>query len=732
MDLAYPPGVPPARPGPLARFLPPIESGAVGRLLETFPAGWVLDPFGVSPLLAIEAARIRGAVVAVSNSVTRFVLEARLNPLDADDLSGALAQLSAAPKDGGRLEPFLLDLYRSTCANCGSAVIVDYFVWDRERELPVEKVYHCGSCQHPGEDPTTPEDCDRATETAGRGLARALATERAATGDDPDREHVENALAVYPPRALYALITALQKAEQIDFPGRQKQAAQALLLSAFDAANGLWGDPETRARPKQLIASPRFREINVWRALERAVDEWRFEPPGVELATWPAAELPQPGVLSMFAGPIRELEDTLPPEVPRIMTALPRPNQAYWTLSALWASWLWGKDSAAPIRIVLRRRRYDWTWHAAALRGAFAALVRRQPEGSAVAAFVPEAEHGFLAAAAAGLDAAGYRLRGHAVRLHDDQAVLTWESARHRAPDETPLSEVMRDAAERALVVQGEPAGYGHLYVAAALELARRRNLADLWASDDAPPLTRLTDEMQAVLASGGLFERLEPRAEIESGHYWLVDPGPAGTPLSDRVEGLVLETLRMHPGLDLLEIEIRLCGTLRGLQTPDRRLLLACLMSYANEDGVGGWHLRPEDEEPQRVKDAGEIRDVLGTLGRRLAYDVDSDDGIVWNAGGRSAFEFRVQTTAAIGGLLRASPVRRSVIVIPGGRASLVAEKERRDPRLRAWMAGGGRIVKFRHIRRLAADASVRRENFAERLGIDPAAREDPQLPLL
>lgn len=732
MDLAYPPGIPPARPGPLARFLPPIEAGAVSRFLETFPDGWILDPFGVSPLLAIEAARARGAVVAVSNPVTRFILEQRLRPFDPTELSGALAQLAAAPKDGGRLEPFLLDLYRSTCAACGSPVVVDYFVWDRDLEIPVEKVYLCSSCQHPGEDPTTAEDRARAADTAGRGLARALATERAAPGDDPDRENVEAALAVYPPRALYALITVLQKAEQIDLPGRQKQAAQALLLSAFDAANGLWGQPETRARPKQLVASPRFREINVWRALERALDEWRFESPEVEQETWPAPGVPRRGVLAVFPGPIRDLEETLPREVPRILTALPRPNQAFWTLSALWTSWLWGREAAAPIRIVLRRRRYDWTWHAAALRGAFAALARRQPEGSTVAGFIPEAEHGFLAAALAGLDAAGYRLRGHAVRLTDGQSLLTWESARHRPHEEIDLPEAMREAAERALQGLGEPVSYDFLHVAATLELARSRSLADLWTSDDAPPLTRLTDEMESLLAPGGRFERLEMRAELESGQFWLKDPGPGEAPVSDRVERMVLETLRSHPGLTLLDAEVALCAALRGLQTPDRRLILACLESYASEDDRGGWHLRPEDEESQRAVDSQEIRDLVRGLGERLGYRVESGEGITWRADGAARLDFRVQSTAALGSLLGAPFSGQTVLVIPGGRASLVAERERRDPRLRGWLAAGGRIAKFRHIRRLAADSSVRRENFLERLEIDPAEREDPQLPLL
>jgi hypothetical protein len=59
------------------------------------------------------------------------------------------------------------------------------------------------------------------------------------------------------------------------------------------------------------------------------------------------------------------------------------------------------------------------------------------------------------------------------------------------------------------------------------------------------------------------------------------------------------------------------------------------------------------------------------------------------------------------------------------------MAEKSA-DLRLREWLAAGGRLVKFRHIRRLAVEASVDADNFAERLAIDPTQREDPQLPLL
>jgi len=742
MDLAFPPGVLPERPGPLARFLPPMERGAVTRMLASYPLpdGWLLDPFGASPLLAIEAAQSRGVVAAFSNPVTRFVLEQRIHPLSPADLRAALALLAAAPKDDTRLERFLLELYRSECARCGASVFADHFIWDRELQVPVLKAYACDACHHSGEDPTTPTDRERAVASAGYGLAHALAAERAAAGDDPDRDHVEAALAVYPARAVYALVTLLQKLEQIEFTGGQRRAAEALMLSTFDAANGLWGYPESRARPKMLVASPRFREVNVWRALERAGDEWPQEPAAVQLAAWPESGLPHAGVLAVFPGPIRDLIETLPAEAPAILTALPRPNQSYWTLSALWASWLWGREAAAPIKMALRRRRYDWMWHAAALRGAFQALARRQPAGSPVLAFLPEAEAGFLAAALAGLDAAGYRLRGQALRLSDGQAVVAWEAARHRpATSAEEIGEVMAGAAEAALLELGEPAGYGLLYAAAALELGRQRQLADQWASDDTPPLMRLTEEMEMILAPGGRFERMEVRTELESGHFWLVDSASAAMPLSDRVETSVLETLRSHPGIHTTEVEARLCDAYRGLRTPDRKLVLACLASYALEDPTGCWRIRPEDEAEARLSDIAEIRAMLEALGDRLGYRVSAGEGpigpwnatVVWEEAGRPAFHYHVQGTAALEAAL-AAPGGEHVIVLPGGRAPLVAEKERRDPRLRAWLAAGGRIVKFRHIRRLATEASLHAESLPERLGIDPPEHKDPQLPLL
>ena len=52
-----------AEPGPLARFTPPLEEGVISRWLPLHapPGSWLLDPFGFSPRLVLEAAKAMAA-----------------------------------------------------------------------------------------------------------------------------------------------------------------------------------------------------------------------------------------------------------------------------------------------------------------------------------------------------------------------------------------------------------------------------------------------------------------------------------------------------------------------------------------------------------------------------------------------------------------------------------------------------------------------------------------------
>jgi hypothetical protein len=740
MDIAYPPGYPILHVGPLARFLPPLEEGSVSLALERFGMvdGLVLDPFGVSPRLAVEVAHTgRPIIVAANNPITRFVIERTVKPFRQSELQSALAHLAAASKDGTRLEPFLLELYNTRCIKCGVSVNAEYFVWERDANSPHLKVYACDRCNYVGDGPTDEEDRERARSFSRTGLQQALALERVAPPGDADRAHAEIALSVYTDRALYALITLSNKLEQLHLESHIRTAAQALTLSAFDACNSMWGHPEGRRRPRQLIASSEFREVNIWRALERAVGTWAMDDPALQSTLWPSDRGLESGTVALFPGPVRDLLPTLSDlAVGVFLTVLPRPSQAYWTLSALWAGWLWGKEAAASIKVALRRRRYDWAWHAAAMRTVLTNLGEVLDRDTPSMAFVPEAEPGFSAAALAAFDAAGFKLTGRAVRLDEAQAFFTWQPAEAH----TPLSPSVNLESQMELTVtdvvrmRGEPVPYALMHLAAASNFAEGRQLTALWESEGAPPTSKLGDMLEAIIRDRRTFIHLSRGAEPESGLHWLTDPSEADPPLTDRIEGLVLDILRRGERFAAVEVDDLVCQELPGLLTPDRRLVRVCLSSYGVEDAQDNlWRLREEDQPDAREADCQEMMHLLIELGLDLGYNVEEGEQVVWkDEREKDAYVFRIMESAMLGTAFERDTTDTLTIVLPGGRAALVAEKARRDPRLREWLQSGARVIKFRLVRRLAEEAGLSQLNFEERLIIDPPQYHDPQLPLL
>jgi hypothetical protein len=93
------------------------------------------------------------------------------------------------------------------------------------------------------------------------------------------------------------------------------------------------------------------------------------------------------------------------------MTALPRPNQAFWTLCALWTGWLWGREAAGPFKSVLRRRRYDWSWHTTALSATLSNLAPLIIPGIPLFGIIAETEPGFLTAVMTAADITGFNLQ---------------------------------------------------------------------------------------------------------------------------------------------------------------------------------------------------------------------------------------------------------------------------------------------------------------------------------
>jgi hypothetical protein len=182
---------------------------------------------------------------------------------------------------------------------------------------------------------------------------------------------------------------------------------------------------------------------------------------------------------------------------------------------------------------------------------------------------------------------------------------------------------------------------------------------------------------------------------------------------------------LLQNPGTTLRDIETAVNAEFPGLLTPSQGLLRAVLSSYAIEV-EGHWSLRSEDSPTARMADLESAGQVLAGLAPRLGFTLQRQESpqrlILWLESGDPVYAFYLLASAVIGQIIRQNlyPTERSLLVLPGGRAGLLAYKLERDPVLRS-MSENWRIVKFRTLRRLSEISDLTREHFEEELGGDP-----------
>jgi hypothetical protein len=732
--LAYISGFRPKDPGPLSRFLPPLEEGTAGSwLLERVPPGsWVLDPFGFSPRVAVEAARSGYRVlVTANNPITRFLLELAAQPPSEADFKASLADLAASKRGEERLETHLRALYLTRCEQCGQENEAEAFFWHKGEDAPYARLYHCTECGDRGERAATQEDIDRARRIgAADAMHRSRALERVVAMDDIDRSHVEEALRQYLPRPLYVLASIINRLEAIELSAERRRGLTALVLAACDAGNSLWSLEGERPRPKQLLTSDSFRENNVWQALDHARDFWPDVEAPIPYVLWPA-KIPGNAGICIYEGRLRRLAEEVHSQIPiaAVIGAVPRPNQAFWTLSALWAGWLWGRAAVEPYKAALRRRRYDWAWNATALNAAFRQLFGLVGLGTPFLGLLPEVEPLFLTSAFTAISAAGFDPKGIALRTADDPVQFIWERGERlkREPGQARTRELQRAMREH-LRQRGEPVGYLHLHTAGLEVLTESRALrGDDQSFEDALRATNLSIQ-ESLAQEDGLIHHTTGES-VEAG-LWALRHSQGLESLTDRAEVTAVRFLQKHPDTMFRDVETDLCRQMRGLLTPSQGITYAILESYANRDGRR-WKLRPEDTAARRQEDLKTISALVEAVGKKLDYAVVQRDGwILWQQGGKAQLVFAVLVSGLVARVMAQNPhpAEQSVLVIPGGRAGLTAYKAQRDPDFAARLSEY-RITKFRLWRSLAEMKILTRNTFEEQLASDPPERASGQL---
>ncbi len=745
--------------GLLSRYLPPTPKDIVQSWLRenVAPGDWVIDPFAISPFVSIEAASAGYRVLAVvNNPITRFLLELNASPLREEELRNALAMLGMSRFGEQRLEPFIKDLYATTCDKCGKKVIAEAFLWDRESPVPFARIYHCDSCGDEGEHVVTRNDMEQAERFRQSKLHQARALELIAPPNDPYRPYAQDALSTYLPRAIYALFTIKNKMDSLKSTYKDwitgQRCLNALFLHALDQANTLWAYPSGRARPRQITSPPRYRENNVWFALEKAIESLTTNKSTTPLFRYPQAPPPSGGI-TIFEGRLKDLVEAMkssPLEnicVRAIVSAIPRYNPAFYTLSALWAGWLWGRHAVSPFKSALRRRRYDWAWYTNALYVALKNLTILVQPDTPFYGLIGENEPSFFASVLIATTLAGFHLQGVASRVEKEQAQVHWKrnQIEYRPSTNTgkpiQLEEMISQSAITYLHERGEPAPYPLLHAAAVCDIS----LAKLFpsVSDQSPAHTYVQTQEnieKVLMRHSGLVRYGGSEKSPEVGLWWLKEPSAQRTsePLSDRIERLVLDYLHTHPICSIYELDNWLCKRIPGLLTPDIEIIKACLESYGQPDLTKNevWHLRQEDEEQMRRADVNRTKKLLKQIGLRLGFITTGDHPITWIDATSSSvtYTFFVTSTAILGSIVFSHqvPPPQAHIVIPGGRVNLVFYKIHHNPHLQQRLMEGWHFLKFRHLRRLVDDPTITPQNLSELLRLDPLTDSTHQMRLL
>ncbi|WKZ37546.1 MAG: hypothetical protein QY332_06315 [Anaerolineales bacterium] len=735
----YIPGFKPADSGPLARFLPALEEGVISAWLARLdkssdapqdkPYAWLLDPFGFSPQLALEAARSGYRVlVTANNPITRFLLEIFANPPPESEFIAALADLGTAKKGDERLEIHLQSLYSTTCEKCSQNTRAHAFLWHKGEDVPYARIYECRHCGDAGERPATEEDRERARKIASTdGLHRSRAFERVVSLKDEDRFYAEEAIEHYLPRPLYVLTTIINRLDSLSLSPERRRALTALILLACDAGNTLWAHPAERPRPKQLSTPSQFRENNVWTLLEHGISLFAGSGSPVPYETWPR-KIPESGGICIYEGRLRDLAHEVKREIPiaAVIGSVPRPNQAFWTFSALWAGWLWGKDAVEPYKNALRRRRYDWAWNATALFAMFSHLNELLADDVPVLGLLPEPEPLFLTSAFTAAHTAGFSLESVALRTEYDAIQIIWKSAQKMDSSNADIKSV-RSAMREFLSERGEPAGYLHLHTAGLIVLAEANALKQ--AGDEYDAAMRKTNTLlESALKDDKSFIHYSTGEGVDTG-IWdsALRGGDTSGSFSDRVEVAVVTYLQKNPNAIFLEVEEDLYSQFTGLMTPSKGLIYAVLNSYAEKDG-GSWRLRTEDGAAARREEMKNIFTLLEKIGGRLNYLSSRDDKVLtWLEHGKPEKKFYILASALVHRALELAG-EQTVIVIPGGRAALVAYKQERDPSLKEKLKRH-RLVKYRLLRSLFEVPILTRETFDEQIAGDPVEKSTGQM---
>lgn len=710
---------------PLQRFLPSFSEQLPDQWLQANhnKGDWILDPFGTSPFLPFTVI-IAGynILVVCNNPILQLYLQVLADAPKKHEFQAALASLAKERYQLERLETHLQSLYISSCPDCSQKVQVEGYIWIKGENYPTAKLLTCKSCGTSGEFPASEEDRQILDSLGKDALHRALAVQKANTGPQI-RSGIEDVVETYPTRALYFIFSVINRIDRLEISEYHRKLLYAIMIIVLDSGNAIWPWPPGKLRPKQISFPASYFEHNLWFALENAIKIWQVRKDPVALSIWP--DIPSSPGICLFKGRVAELDalkENLPSPLNSVLTVFPRPNQAFWSLSAVWSGWLWGKKSASAMKSALERKRFDWFWFSTAIHQSMYGVRNLLGKNGKFFGFIPEPETGFLTSVLISAKNAGYRLSGVAHRNPATFAQCLWQKEDDKIKPADPKRQSQPSSGLREWMQErNEPAEKPEFSIALLVETA---HLADLPLLSKNLPYFTIKENQREIagwLADSNLIEHYRIQADQhESIMYWLsnLNERPAPT-LTDRVEHTILDMFHRENVLSLDRVDHEICQIFRGLQTPGMAVILACIKTH----GVPAPHepdhykMRPIAHSQAMQEKAAFIISVLDKMGQSLGYQIRKETCCTWTnkQTGKKEYTFFVLRNAILGDLIFHPPQDNGlkIVLYPDHVSPLIQLKLNMNPRLLQAVNRFGKILPFSQLEIFSQQEEITMSDF-------------------